>query len=197
MSTSGDGTRVGLNPDATKRSNADRPNVERLQRRLNELQNRRDLTKKDVVNARKSLRRRENTAKRQRAVVGRFSVILRICWSFLYLGVATLGGGVVTTYADAVTPLRLGGPIVACFITGGVVTIAAIIALGTIYDGDHNYVSVQFDNNKSKSMTRAEYADHAQHIAEEKLDDLTELTIELQELDVHLCTVEAKLAELT
>lgn len=174
--------------------------VTRLQQRLTNLQNKRDLARRDVADARRSLRRREHTAKRQRAVAGRFNVILRLCWSFLYLGLATVGGGVVTTYASATTPLHLGGPIVACFVTGGFVTIAAIITLGTIYASDRVYVIIPVitgNDLNNKHMTRAEYADHTQHLAEEKLDDLTDLTIELQELDVELATVETNLSELT
>jgi ABC-type multidrug transport system fused ATPase/permease subunit len=156
--------------------------------RVADLRHRRDNLRRDLASARRTLRTREHEAERAGNVSKRFDNWMKVGWSFLNLGVFGLVGGVVTVFLNALTPLSLsGGPIVACFVTGGLLLIAAIIYLvnAHIYDTDYQRV------NDGKA-TRREYFEYKQHVAAEQLDNVTELFTTLQEVEAELIEAQAQ-----
>jgi hypothetical protein len=152
-------------------------------------QRRRELRKK-TNEARQSLRKAEHARDRARNVVRRFKELTRVLWTFLTLGSTGLLAGLVAVYVDTVLPLDLGGPILACFLVGSPVFAAAAITLGVVHYLDHDYARPKSRNSYGETvneqMTRAEFADHLAFIAEDRLDDLTQLTVELQEVEEEL-----------
>lgn len=156
--------------------------------RVAELRRRRDSLRRSLTDARRELRTREHEAERAGNVSKRFDNWMKVGWTFLNVGVLGLIGGVVTVFLNALTPLPLdGGPIVSCFVTGGLLLLAAVIYLSSahVYDGEYQRVG-------GATATRREYFEYKQHAAAEQLDDVTELFTELQEVDAELVEAQAR-----
>lgn len=140
-----------------------------------------------LKDARRALREREHEAQRSRETARRYANWSRVGWAALNLGTLGVVAGVLVVFLDALTPLPLGGgPIVACFVTGGVLTLAAVIYLCSLHTADHAYTTLNGSNGRERHVTRQEFADWRQHRAEEQLELVTELYTELQEVETDL-----------
>lgn len=146
-----------------------------------------------LKDARHALREREHEAQRSRETARRYANWSRIGWAALNLGALGVVAGVVVVFLDALTPLPLGGgPIVACFVTGGVLTLAAVIYLCSLHTADHAYTTLNGSNGRERHVTRQEFADWRQHRAEEQLELVTELYTELQDVETDLAAAQTE-----
>lgn len=146
-----------------------------------------------LKDARSALREREHEAQRSRETARRYANWSRIGWAALNLGALGVVAGVVVVFLDALTPLPLGGgPIVACFVTGGVLTLAAVIYLCSLHTADHAYTTLNGSNGRERHVTRQEFADWRQHRAEEQLELVTELYTELQDVETDLAAAQTE-----